>query len=304
MQRSRGIDRGDRSRARQGAGGAHQSREVARCDHPGVPSARSRSDLSLCGTLERTSTSYARRSAPTRSRPFRRRRSTRRRASSASPPRSHIHRGNGCRRSGPCARSARLSRLAAWERRSLTRGATPSLPSLESQERTISMRQILARASTPNSKPGLDIQVSTKLETDEPSFALPGASRKGKVIRPPRIVLARDQSEALRDRLVAQLSDLKSADEAANWVHKNLPVKNTLIAADADLVEAGFRERLKRSREDGRALGYQRLSATRAPNTRRTKAKPSGVLRRPLRQRRSSDAAVLRRRSPAGQGAL
>jgi hypothetical protein len=95
-----------------------------------------------------------------------------------------------------------------------------------------------------DSKLGLAIQLSTKPATDEPSFVLPGASRKGKVIRPPRIVLATDQSEALRDRLVAKLSDLKSADEAADWVHKNLPAKNTLAAADAEIVEASFRERL------------------------------------------------------------
>jgi hypothetical protein len=64
------------------------------------------------------------------------------------------------------------------------------------------------------------------------------------VIRPPRIVLATDQSEALRDRMVAELGDLKSADEAADWVHKNLPAKNTLIPVDAETVEASFRERL------------------------------------------------------------
>ena len=45
-----------------------------------------------------------------------------------------------------------------------------------------------------DTKPALDIQTSTTPATDEPSFALPGASRKGKVIRPPRIVLATDQS--------------------------------------------------------------------------------------------------------------
>jgi hypothetical protein len=92
---------------------------------------------------------------------------------------------------------------------------------------------------------GLDIQTSTTPATDEPSFALPGASRKGKVIRAPRIVLATDQSEALRDRLVAEFSDLKSADEAADWVHKNLAAKNTLAAADAETLEASFRERLE-----------------------------------------------------------
>ena len=102
----------------------------------------------------------------------------------------------------------------------------------------------LGAGGNSDTQPGLDIQTSTKPVTDEPSFAPSGASRKGKVIRPPRIVLATDQSEALRDRLVAELSDLKSADEAADWVHKNLPVKNTLTPADAETVEANFRERL------------------------------------------------------------
>jgi hypothetical protein len=45
-----------------------------------------------------------------------------------------------------------------------------------------------------------------------------------------------------RERCIRQ--NRKSADEAADWVHKNLAAKNTLIDADADLVEAGFRERL------------------------------------------------------------
>jgi ERF superfamily len=91
---------------------------------------------------------------------------------------------------------------------------------------------------------GLDIQTSPKPVADELPFALSGTSRKGKVVRPSRIVLATNQSKALRDRLVAELSDLKSADEAADWVHKNLPAKNTLTSADAETVEANFRERL------------------------------------------------------------
>jgi hypothetical protein len=73
-----------------------------------------------------------------------------------------------------------------------------------------------------DSNPGLDIQTPTEPATDEPSFARFDGRGKGKVIRPPRIVLAADRSEALRDRLVAELRDLKSADEAADWVHKNL----------------------------------------------------------------------------------
>ena len=53
----------------------------------------------------------------------------------------------------------------------------------------------LGAGGNSDAKPGLDIRTSTKPATDEPSFAPAGASRKGKVIRPPRIVLATDQSE-------------------------------------------------------------------------------------------------------------
>jgi hypothetical protein len=45
--------------------------------------------------------------------------------------------------------------------------------------------------------------------------------------------------------LLLDLDQLQSAGEAAAWVHKNLAAKNTLITADADLVEASFRKRLE-----------------------------------------------------------
>jgi hypothetical protein len=102
----------------------------------------------------------------------------------------------------------------------------------------------LGPASNAYLNPALDIQTSPKPVAAERPFAPTGASRKGKVIRPPRIVLATGHSEALRDRLVAELSDVKSADEPADWVHKNLLAKNTLTSADAETVEASFRERL------------------------------------------------------------
>ena len=102
----------------------------------------------------------------------------------------------------------------------------------------------LAAGGNTDTKAGLYIQTSPKPVVDELPSAASGADRKGKVIRPRKIVLATDQSEAQRDRLIAELSDLKSADEAADWVHKNLPAKNTLALADAETVEASFRERL------------------------------------------------------------
>ena len=54
-------------------------------------------------------------------------------------------------------------------------------------------------------------------------------------------ILAADLSAQLRDRLLGELSGLQSSDEAANWAHRSLPAKNTLIIADAQLVEDGFR---------------------------------------------------------------
>jgi ERF superfamily len=71
-----------------------------------------------------------------------------------------------------------------------------------------------------------------------------GARGSKHAVRPAKPVLAAGQSAALRDRLVAELDGLRSADEAATWAHCSLPAKNTLTTADAELVEARFRARL------------------------------------------------------------
>jgi hypothetical protein len=68
--------------------------------------------------------------------------------------------------------------------------------------------------------------------------------RKEKAVRLTRTILGSEQSAALRERLLLDLDQLQSADEAADWVHKNLAAKNTLITSDANAVEAGFREKL------------------------------------------------------------
>jgi len=69
-------------------------------------------------------------------------------------------------------------------------------------------------------------------------------ARKEKAVRPARTMLGPEQSAAVRKQLLADIGQLQSPDEAADWVHKNLSLKNTLTAADADLVEAGFRQKL------------------------------------------------------------
>src|SRR5271170_4158033 len=64
----------------------------------------------------------------------------------------------------------------------------------------------LGAGANSDTNPG-HIQTSPKPATDELPFAPLGGSRKGRVIRPPRTVLTADQSEALRDRLLAELAD-------------------------------------------------------------------------------------------------
>jgi hypothetical protein len=44
--------------------------------------------------------------------------------------------------------------------------------------------------------------------------------------------------------LLATVAQLGSEEEAADWVHKNTPAKNTLIAADPYLVESAFKDKL------------------------------------------------------------
>ena len=68
--------------------------------------------------------------------------------------------------------------------------------------------------------------------------------RKEKAVRSPADHSRPEQSVALRERLLLDLDQLQSADQAADWVHKNLAAKNTLITSDADGVEAAFREKL------------------------------------------------------------
>jgi hypothetical protein len=56
--------------------------------------------------------------------------------------------------------------------------------------------------------------------------------------------LAPDASEAFRDKLFAELANVTSADEAAQWAHKALARKNTLTDTDARQVENAFALRL------------------------------------------------------------
>ena len=51
-------------------------------------------------------------------------------------------------------------------------------------------------------------------------------------------------SVALREQLTAELKDISSADEAANWADRVMAAKNRLMLSDAEHVERAFQERL------------------------------------------------------------
>jgi hypothetical protein len=94
-----------------------------------------------------------------------------------------------------------------------------------------------------------------------PTSATTDFARKEKAVRPVRTMLGQEQSAAAREQLLTDIGQLQSADEAADWVQKNLPRKNTLTAADADLVEARFREKLAAIEAASATGGEQSRSA-------------------------------------------
>jgi hypothetical protein len=53
-----------------------------------------------------------------------------------------------------------------------------------------------------------------------------------------------EQSAALRDRLLAEIGNIGSAELAASWAREALAAKNKLAAPDAKLIEDGFEQRL------------------------------------------------------------
>ena len=75
----------------------------------------------------------------------------------------------------------------------------------------------------------------------------------------PRPILGAAPSAALRDRLVGELKDIASGDDAAPWAHRILSDKNSLTDADARLLEDAFEARLT-ALEGAAGLGDAALS--------------------------------------------
>jgi hypothetical protein len=74
----------------------------------------------------------------------------------------------------------------------------------------------------------------------------PSGRRAKAVSKPPKPALDPKASTALRDQLTAEIEEIKSDEEAANWAHRILGAKNTLTTVDAERVEQAFQARLAR----------------------------------------------------------
>src|SRR6516225_6260521 len=73
----------------------------------------------------------------------------------------------------------------------------------------------------------------------------PGAKAKpskGVLNRAP--VLGPPQSAELREQLVSQLASLTTSEDLLGWAKASLPLKNTLLEADAGIVEAAYQAKL------------------------------------------------------------
>jgi ERF superfamily len=71
------------------------------------------------------------------------------------------------------------------------------------------------------------------------------SGRRAKAVsNPPKPGLDPKASTALRDQLTAEIEEIKSDGEAANWAHRVLSAKNTLTTVDAERVERAFQARL------------------------------------------------------------
>jgi hypothetical protein len=71
-----------------------------------------------------------------------------------------------------------------------------------------------------------------------------GGWRAKAVSNPRKPTLEPQASASLRDQLTAELKDLNSAEDAANWAQRVLAAKNTLTTPDAERVEQAFQARL------------------------------------------------------------
>jgi hypothetical protein len=100
-------------------------------------------------------------------------------------------------------------------------------------------------------------------------------------------VLDPGQSAALRQKLLLEVANIRSADLAAGWAREALGAKNSLTASDAKLVEDAFERRLSElasseitssDRSETQAIGPEETATTERTNAALTKGIDKSVL--------------------------
>ena len=99
----------------------------------------------------------------------------------------------------------------------------------------------------------------------------PGRRGTKAISCPSAPILDPETSAALRDKLAAELKEINSTDEAANWAHQRLGDKNALTTADAERIEETFRAKLAIFATD--AAEGLRVEKQERPGTRRASNK-------------------------------
>jgi ERF superfamily len=101
-------------------------------------------------------------------------------------------------------------------------------------------------------------------------------------------ILDAKASTQLRDRLIAEIRELGSSDDAAIWAHRIFAEKNTLIAEDAQVLEEAFQARLE-------TIGVEGARSSKAPkHPSLAPLKPDQLAAKPKSRRtRGVDKSVL-----------
>ena len=107
---------------------------------------------------------------------------------------------------------------------------------------------LIAPANTaPNEKPGPEKAGGIgRLNGGHHGVIRQVSRRRDAKVQIPKEILGAEASAELRDRLIADVGNLASADDAALWAHRSLTEKNKLAEGDALLVEEAFEARLAR----------------------------------------------------------
>jgi hypothetical protein len=105
---------------------------------------------------------------------------------------------------------------------------------------------LIARTTAPSKPERLAEDQNGQGRSGQASQQFSSGRRAKAVPNPPNPTLDPKASSALRDQLTAEIEEIESDEEAANWAHRVLKAKNTLTTADAERVEQAFQARLSR----------------------------------------------------------